>query len=516
MRADDFQRCFSDPAFFRSQLRIQRGHEVVLLGDVQDPWQKRDFENLDPAWRKCMAWPVQGEVKSRGWLERPRGSSKTSDIATSVVYALTFAAEPIVGLAVAADKEQAGLIRDAIARLVRLNPWLSDYLTVQVSKVINKKTGSELAIISSDVESSWGHLIDFAICDELSIWRAASEALFHSVFSSVAKKQNALLIAIMNAGIVGSWQHIIRQKIWDELNWYFSCITTPASWIKKSVLDEQEKLLHPQVYARVWGGQWAETVGDAISEADIQAALVEKGPQYERQDGLVYFGGFDLSESRDRTGVVVIGRDYHGRLTLAAIRFWTPSKNEKIDLREVRSVIMELQHAFGVSVWGYDKWQASLMVQDLKQRGLRMAEIHFSGVDSMAMASELVEVFKSRRIGLFNHQDLVSDLRRLWLESRPEGYRLVAQRTGNSHCDLAIALALAVLTSRRHRYEMPSRPIDPDFALPLVPGRNTDMGLSHLASIGFLRGDVNKGALGFGRERGGPFFGSGGYQPTIW
>ena len=63
---------------------------------------------------------------------------------------LLFASQrKIDGVACAADKDQAGLIRNAIERLVRLNGWLCDVLEIQASKVINRHTGSTLTIIAA-------------------------------------------------------------------------------------------------------------------------------------------------------------------------------------------------------------------------------------------------------------------------------------------------------------------------------------------------------------------------------
>src|SRR5690606_38613290 len=76
-------------------------------------------------------------AKMRAWLERPRGHSKTTDIAVTCCYAMAFATRPIKGFAFAADRDQAKLLKDAMATILRLNPWLSKILAVEVARVVN-------------------------------------------------------------------------------------------------------------------------------------------------------------------------------------------------------------------------------------------------------------------------------------------------------------------------------------------------------------------------------------------
>jgi hypothetical protein len=73
------------------------------------------------------------------------------------------------------------------AILLRLNPWLSDILECQATKIINRHTCSELRIESADVASSFGWLIDFAIFDEVS--HAGKHNLWDSAFSAIAKRR---------------------------------------------------------------------------------------------------------------------------------------------------------------------------------------------------------------------------------------------------------------------------------------------------------------------------------------
>lgn len=119
-------------------------------------------------------------------------------------WVLAFATRPLRGYAFAADRDQAGLLKDAMATIVRLNPWLGTILDVQKNLVLNIASdhpgqSSKLEIFTSDVASSYGILPDFIIADELTHWEGDG-SLWHSLISSAAKRTNCLLCVITNAG----------------------------------------------------------------------------------------------------------------------------------------------------------------------------------------------------------------------------------------------------------------------------------------------------------------------------
>jgi hypothetical protein len=55
-----------------------------------------------------------------------------------------------------------------------------------------------------------------------------------------------------------------------------------------------------------------------------------------------------------------------------------------------------------------------------------------------------MDVFRSRRLELYNHPALIADLGRLTIEEKSYGHRLSAVRNASGHADLATALAIAL------------------------------------------------------------------------
>lgn len=476
----------ADPSKFRDVLKIDADGRTVRLGAVLDDWQRDDFEALDPAWKNIVGQSTETGT-NRAWLERPRGHSKTTDIAASVSYALFASKRLIRGVCAAADAEQAGLIKKAIDSMCRLNPWLNDLLDVQGSRVVNQRTGSELEIITSDSLSSYGKLVDFVVCDELTHWR--TNALWVSLFSTAGKRRCVFLV-ITNAGYESLWQYELRQNIKVAPDWYFSRLEGPkASWITQDRLDEQRRLLPTIDFNRLWLNIWGKASGNALEEADIEAAVSLSGPITEPEKGWRYVAGLDIGLTRNASALVVLGKHVGyrierekrqrlpyrkrilidagvidepepeyigkhepgtGKLKVAHLSIWNAVKGQTIDMEAIETQIVRINNRFQLSDLGFDPWQAAYLAQRLRKRGIRATEVPFSAPNLTSMCSVVLEHFRERNIELFAHDAMVRDLGNLKTEARSYGVRLTSPITGDGqHGDLATALAIGAHVSKK-------------------------------------------------------------------
>lgn len=483
----------ANPAKFRSSLRIDADGTPVTFADTMEPWQAEDFAALDTAWQRVAGQDVQPHYQ-RAWLERPRGHSKTTDIAVMTTWAVFASRRKLSGIVAAADKDQAKLIRNGIDTLVRLNPWLSKILDVQQWLVRNVHTGSELEILSSDAPSSYGLTPDFVICDELTHWKKPD--LWESLLSSAAKRPSCLLVVICNAGFGESWQWDIREAARTRDDWYFHRLDGPqASWINEATLAEQRALLPDTAYRRLWLNEWTAGAGDAFDPDDIAAALTLHGPIFQPQPGWQYVAGLDIGLRHDSTALAVIGKHvghvtrtpakrqpvassairsmidlgmidgereqpddvrYHpgsGRLKLACLKVWTPTKGKTVDLPEVELMALKLAQQFGLTI-GFDPYQAIQLSQNLRRRGVPVIEVGFQGSNLQSMARCTLDAFQDRQIELFPHAELQADLKALRVVERSYGFRLEAGRdSGTRHGDTATALAIALHVAKSIRAE---------------------------------------------------------------
>ena len=78
----DLKQLQRDPAAFRRALLIDRDGKPTPFAAIMDDWQDWDFRVLDDGWKRVAGQGGDGTL--RAYLERPRGHSKTADLAVAV------------------------------------------------------------------------------------------------------------------------------------------------------------------------------------------------------------------------------------------------------------------------------------------------------------------------------------------------------------------------------------------------------------------------------------------------
>lgn len=436
-----------DPAVFRDHLLIDYDGRSVPFGQVMDPWQREDFAALDNAWKR-VAGKFDGECCNRAYLERPRGHSKTTDQACSALWVLFASERKITGIGAAAAKHQAGLLREEMDKLLRLNPWLAEEIQINKWEVVNRRTGSVLKILAADGSTTMGQTPDFAIVDELTHFK--NDELWNSVFSAVAKRGKCVLMVIANAGFgMGiSWQWNTREACRQDLDWYFRRLDGPsASWLTPKALAEQRRILLPTAYKRLWLNQWLTETGDALNMEDVARCCVLPGRPETNLQCSFAIGGLDLGISHDHAAFVVFGGDIVRRklVLLEAVR-WDPATfpNHRISLKAVEQDVLELCQRRGVLGVAYDPWQCVRTAEELESMGVRTFAYEFTSKTQDEMATTLIGAFTNDEIELWNHPSLMRDLSRLTITEKRLGHKLEAPRDELGHCDLATAFCIGL------------------------------------------------------------------------
>ncbi len=146
------------------------------------------------------------------------------------------------------------------------------------------------------------------------------------------------------------------------------------------------------------------------------------------QPGWNYIGGLDLGVKQDHSALIVIGFNRETlQLPLANAINWAPREDTgKVDLMAVERSVLDAHRRFKLLRCGYDPHQAALMAQRLELQEVPMHEMTFTGANLNLMAATLLDVFRSRRIELYDIPQLIADLGRLTIEEKSYGYRLTA------------------------------------------------------------------------------------------
>jgi hypothetical protein len=420
---------------------------------VLDPWQREDFETMDPGWMRAIGVPVPDGVKvlSRAYHERGRGHSKTTDLASRALWAIYSARRKINGVAGAAAKPQAKLLRDGIDSIVRLNPWLTDEIGVKAWVVSNKRTGSEFKILAANENTNYGLTPDFVIADELTHWPRVD--LWTALFSAVAKRANCVLQVIANAGFgMGTtWHWKAREKARLDPRWHWHRLEGPqASWITPENLAEQREHLVPAAYKRLWLNKWLMTTGDALDMNKVIGACTLEKPLANPFE--VAVGGLDLGLSNHHAAFVIFGIDViRKKLRLLHTKRWDPRLYDdgRIKFNDVQIHVAEFARHFKVEGIAYDPWQAAQMAENLGLLGFQVYPLHPTAQNSQRMATELIDAFNHDLVDMYHDDSLITDLAKLNIVQRITGSKIEAPEDEESgHCDLAMAFAIGLPFAR--------------------------------------------------------------------
>src|SRR5690349_4272466 len=103
----------------------------------------------------------------RHFIVRPRGASKTTDVAAiSLALLISEAPKRSRSYVYAVDAEQALEVHDALVGFVSRTPGLSGALDLGAKSVTVKETGASLNIESSDAASAWSKRPWLIVIDE--------------------------------------------------------------------------------------------------------------------------------------------------------------------------------------------------------------------------------------------------------------------------------------------------------------------------------------------------------------
>lgn len=201
-------------------------------------------------WQERLLRELFGRVRPDGrrryrtaYVEVPRKNGKTELAAAIALYMLI--ADGELGAEVysaAADREQAGLVFQRAAAMIRQSKTLSRRLRIIESqkRVVDYKTGSFYHALSAEAYSKHGYSAHAVIYDELHA--APTRELWDVLSSSMGAREQPLMMAITTAGYD-------RQSICWELHEY-------ADRVQKGLVDDPTFL--PVIYAAAEGDDWED------------------------------------------------------------------------------------------------------------------------------------------------------------------------------------------------------------------------------------------------------------------
>ncbi|MCA8993398.1 MAG: terminase [Planctomycetaceae bacterium] len=468
------------PEYFRRYVAIPTPDGTQSLRDVLQPWQLVDFSTLDPGWAQLAGRATEVDSRAhiqRAYIERPRGHSKTSDMAVQLVWILLAARNPVRGLAAAADRDQASLIHEAVQRLVRANPTLCGDIELVQHWIRNRQTQSKLEIISSDVAGSWGALPDFVICDELCHWEKPD--LWYSLLSSAAKKPSCMLTVLTNAGVGRGWQWQVREHAKTSSDWHFSSLEGPqAPWITETWLDEQRALLPEPVYSRLWLNQWQHSDGEFVTLEEA-GKCCDNQLSYQPQSRSygMHVAAIDYAEKHDYT-VGCVAHWEGNRIVVDRMDVVVPTPHQPTPVKWVEDWMEEISSNFPNVTFVVDEYQLLGVIQKYEHRANVKRFQFLSGEGNHRLALRLRQLILQQEVCWYpgcgaipsptgQRDDLETELASLILRQSTSGrVRIDHRHEAGCHDDRAFALGAACLELSTRSQEVDFLRVTP----PSLPG----------------------------------------------
>lgn len=401
------------------------------------------------------------------YLTRPRGASKTSDLA-AVALSWLAADAPARSRAyvVASNSDQAALLIDAASGFVARTPELAGYLTIEAERVL-ASNGASVRVLPASDSGSWGLLnCRLIVCDEFAQWPATrgSRRVWSAIRSTVQKVPGCRLVVLTSAGEPSHWSYeVLRLARRDPESWRVHEVPGPVPWQDPADIEALRRELVPSECERLVLNEWAEAEDRAVSPEDYEIAAMPA-----QRDGMaptgVRGGGWrlrppapaqayivtvDVGLQADSTVMAVCHREAVADAPGAATRLvcdhlerWTGSRRHHVQLSDVEARIATLASEYNGATVHADPTQFQGSLQALNRRGLRAQEFVFSSTSVGQVASALVHAFHGHRVLVPDFTELRTELLAVKLrETAPGVTRLDHSRAG--HDDMAVCLGMA-------------------------------------------------------------------------
>ncbi|MDO7881786.1 hypothetical protein [Antiquaquibacter soli] len=410
-------------------------------GDIAEQFQRDDASAILAG--------VAPEDRRLHFLTRPRGGSKTTDLAAVLlVVLLTQAPRRSTSHAYARDQDQAGLLLDALRALAERS-GLALLLDIGVATVTVKASGARLRVESADAGSAFGRIPYFVVVDEVAQWPTTRQArtLWEALTSGLPKRRDSRLVVLTTAGDPAHWAGRVIGGARQSDRWRVSEVPGPLPWADPHDLAEQRRLLPESAFARLHLNRWTAAEDRLVSLDDLRACVTLDGP-LDHDPAHRYVIGLDLGLKNDRTVLSIAHSERRDggapRVVLDRIAVLQGTKNRPVQLDDVERLTLEASRSYGHARVRLDPWQAVGLAQRLRERGVTVEEWTFSAQSVGRLGQTLHLLLRDHRLALPDDQELLDELMTVRLrESAPGVYRL--DHDAGQHDDRAVSLGLAAL-----------------------------------------------------------------------
>lgn len=426
---------------------------IQKLTHTKGKWAGEYFKLLP--WQEQIIRDVFGTIKKNGYrqfntayIEIPKKNGKSELAAAVALYLLCADFEDgaeVYGCA--ADRQQASIVFDVAAEMVRNSPALSKWLKVNKSqkRIMFPAKNSYYQVLSAEAFTKHGLNVHGVIFDELHA--QPNRNLFDVMTKgSGDARQQPLFFLITTAGNdIHSVCYEQHQKALDIINGrkhdptFYPVVygaaesddwTDPKVWkkanpslghtidiekVRMACESAQETPTEENVFRQLRLNQWVKQSVRWMQMAKWEACEFDFDEK--TLEGRVCYGGLDLSSTTDITAFVLVfpPEDEEDKYYVLPY-FWIPEENIEGRVRRdrvpydlwarqgylqttegnvlhysfIEEFIIGLSERFNIREIAYDRWGATQMVQTLEENGLTLVTFG-QGIRSMSQPSKELE-----------------------------------------------------------------------------------------------------------------------------
>jgi phage terminase large subunit-like protein len=400
----------------------------------------------------------------------------------------------------AQSRDQAGIIFSLAAKMVRMNPALSQAVTIQetAKSLICAALGTRYRALSADATTAYGLSPALIIHDELGQVRGPRSALYEALETATGAQENPLSIIIstqaptdadllsvlIDDALAGHDPHTVVKLYTTppELDPFDEATIRLANPAFGTFLNPREVLAMAQDAKRMPAreAQYRNLILNQRVEVNNPfvslSAWTACGDPPAPLEGMEVYAGLDLSATTDLTALVLIGRRAGGRWHVHP-HFWLPAEGlldraiaDRAPYDEWRArgylettpgkvisydwVAQYLRRQFAkynIRKVAFDRWnfkhfkpwleRAGLTEQMIKDRFVEFGQ----GLQSMSPAlRDLEQVILERQLAHGGHPVLTACITGAVIEQDAAGNRKVNRKRSTSRVDGLIALAMGI------------------------------------------------------------------------
>ena len=439
-------------------LRIEDGRE---WGEAASDFQLEDARAI-----------FSDEPPHKHFLTRPRGGSKTTDLAGVAIAWLVAEAPPFAnGAVIANNAKQAGYLMDAAAAFQANTPELGDAIVVENLKIVGPN-GAWVEVLSQSASGAWGmrqtHLL---VCDEFCQWDETPGArrVWTAIRSTVPKVKGCKLVILSSAGEPSHWSYTeVYEKNIGRPDWHFHAVPGLVPWMEEAEIESARYDLTPSQFQRLMMNEWSQDEDSAIFEEDYEAAARKahfhastQGLRYGKygsgyslglpQPGQRYIFTVDVGISQDAAVIAIAHKEplKEGgprlgpqRVVIDHLERWVGSKAYPILVSDIEDYIVENAPVWNGAFVYADPSQFRGNIQNMNLRGVHAREWPFTATTVGHVASALVQTFRNRQIWVPDNPVLKDELLKVKLRSATAGVTRLDHVNGG-HDDQAVCIGMA-------------------------------------------------------------------------